>query len=137
MSGGQGRTSLHGNGRGQNMSERNMEYNIQDRTWLPSTNMEGRSDIRIEMPPEPEPSRFSDWSSMGSLPTRTSPQSTPDRRAEQSKNIQNQLNAPSAVETRTERVRTHPSEEVDVSPQTDQPREDQNMPTIVEPVPLI
>ena len=118
------------------MSQRNMEYNRQDRTWLPSTNMEGRSDIRLEMPPEPEPSRFSDWSSVGSLPARTSPQSTPDRRAEQSKNTQNQLNAPSAVETRTERVRTHPSEEVDISPQTDQPREDQNIPTIVEPVPL-
>ena len=81
-------------------------------------------------------SRFSDWSSVGSLPTRTSPQSTPDRRAEQSENIQNQLNAPSTVEARTERVRTHPSEEVDISPQTDQPREDQNIPTIVEPVPL-
>ena len=35
-------------------------------TWLPSTNVEGRSDIRPEMPPEPEPSRFSDWSSLGS-----------------------------------------------------------------------
>ena len=56
-----------------------MEYNRQERTWLPSTNVEGRSDIRPEMPPEPEPSRFSDWSSLGSLPTRTSPQSTPDR----------------------------------------------------------
>ena len=118
------------------MSQRNMEYNRQDRTWLPSTNLEGRSDIRLEMPPEPEPSRFSDWSSMGSLPARTSPQSTPDRRAEQSENTQNQLNAPSAVETRTERVRTHPSEEVDISPQTDQPREDQNIPTVVEPASL-
>ena len=27
----------------------------------------------------PEPSRFSDWSSLGSLPARTSLQSTPDR----------------------------------------------------------
>ena len=136
MSGGRGRTSLHGNGRGQNMSQRNMEYNRQDRTWLPSTNMQGRSEIRLEMPPEPKPSRFSDWSSVGSLPTRTSPQSTPNRRAEQSENIQNQLNAPAAVETRTERVGTHPSEEVDISLQTDQPREDQNMPTIIESVPL-
>ena len=98
--------------------------------------MEGRSEIRPEMPPEPEPSRFSDRNSVGSLPARTLPQSTPDRRAEQSENIQNQLNAPAAVETRTERVGTHPSEEVDISPQTDQPREDQNMPTIIEPVPL-
>ena len=104
------------------MSQRNMEYNRQDRTWLPSTNMEGRSNIRPEMPPEPEPSRFSDWSSVGSLPARTSPQSTPDRRVEQSKNTQNQLNVPSAVETRTERIRTHPSEEVDISPQTDPKR---------------
>ena len=46
------------------------------------------------------------------------------------------MNAPSAVETRTERVRTSPSEEVDISPQTDQPREDQNVPVVVEPVPL-
>ena len=86
------------------MSQRNMEYNRQDRTWLPSTNLEGRSDIRPEMPPDPGPSRFLDCSSLGSLPTRTTRQSTPDRQAEQSKNTQNQLNAPSAVETRTERV---------------------------------
>ena len=118
------------------MSQRNMEYNRQDRTWLPSTNLEGRNDIRLEMPSEPEPSRFSDWSSLGSLPTRISPQSTPDRQAEQSKNTQNQLNVPSAVETRTERVRTHPSEEVGISPQTDQPREDQNIPAVVEPASL-
>ena len=118
------------------MSQRNMEYNRQDRTWLPSTNLEGRSNIRLEMPPEPEPSRFSDWSSLGSLPTRTSPQSTPDRWVEQSKNIQNQLNVPSVVEARTERVRTNPSEEVDLSPQIDQPREDQNIPAVVEPASL-
>ena len=55
---------------------------------------------------------------------------------EQNENTQNQLNVPSAVETRTERVRTSPSEEVDISPQTDQPREDQNVPVVVEPVPL-
>ena len=78
MGGGQGRTSFHGNGRGQ-VSQRSMEYNRQDRTWLPTTNLEGRSNIRPELPPEPELSRFSDWSSMGSLPARTSPQSTLDR----------------------------------------------------------
>ena len=54
------------------MLQRSMEYNSQDRTWLPATNVEGRSDIRLQMPPDPEPSRFSDWSSLGSLPTRTS-----------------------------------------------------------------
>ena len=40
------------------------------------------------------------------------------------------------METRTERVGTSPSEEVDISPQTDQPREDQNVPAVVEPAPL-
>ena len=78
MGGGRGRTSFCGNGRGQNMLQRNMEYNRQDRNWLTSTNVEGRNDIRPEMPPDPEPSRFSDWSSLGSLPTRTSPHSAPD-----------------------------------------------------------
>ena len=43
---------------------------------------------------------------------------------------------PSAVETRTERVRTSPSEEVGISPQTDQPREDQNILAVVEPASL-
>ena len=79
MGGGRGRTSFHGNGRGQNMLQRNMEYNRQDRNWLPSTNVERRNDIRLEMPPDPEPSRFSDWSSLESLPTRTLPHSAPDR----------------------------------------------------------
>ena len=40
------------------------------------------------------------------------------------------------METRTERVRTSPSEEVDISPQTDQPREDQNILAVVEPASL-
>ena len=96
----------------------------------------GRNDIRPEMPPEPEPSRFSDWSSLGTPPARTSPHSTPDRQAEQNGNTQNQLNVPSAVEIRTEMVRTSPSEEVNISPQTDQPREDQNILAVVEPAPL-
>ena len=99
MGGGQGRTSFCGNGRGQNMLQRNMEYNRQVRNWLTSTNVEGRNDIRPEMPPDPEPSRFSDWSSLGCLPTRTSPHSAPDIPVEQNENTQNQLNAPSAVET--------------------------------------
>ena len=40
------------------------------------------------------------------------------------------------VETRTERVETNISEGVDISPQTDQPREDQSVPAIVRPAPL-
>ena len=55
---------------------------------------------------------------------------------EQNENTQNQLNAPSAVETRTERLRTSPSEEVDISPQMDQPREEQSVLAVVEPAPL-
>ena len=52
---------------------------------------------------------------------------------EQNENIQNQLSVPSAVVTRPERVRTSSPEEVDISPQTDQQREDQSVPAVVEP----
>ena len=57
--GGRGRFYSHGNGR-------NGQYR---NGFLPSS----RRDIRLEMPPEPEPSRFSDWSSLASPPARTSP----------------------------------------------------------------
>ena len=43
---------------------------------------------------------------------------------------------PSAVVTRPERVRTGLPEEVDISPQMEQQREDQNVPAVVEPAPL-
>ena len=43
--GGQGRTSYHGNGRGQDVLQRTFEYNRQDRNWLTSTHVEGMSDI--------------------------------------------------------------------------------------------
>ena len=120
------------------MLQRTLEYNRQDRNWLTSTNVEGRSNIRhdSQMPPDPEPSRFSDWSSLGSPQARTSPHSAPDIQVEQNENTQNQLSVPSAVETRPERVRTSPSEEVDISPQMDQQREDQSVPAVVEPAPL-
>ena len=85
------------------------------------------------MPPDPVPSRFSDWSSIGSPHTRTSTHSAPDIRVEQNENIQNQLSVPSAVVTRPERVRTSSPEEVYISPQTDQQREDQSIPVEVEP----
>ena len=64
------------------------------------------------------------------------PHSAPDIQVEQNKSTQNQLSVPSAVETRPERVRTNPSEEVNISPQTDQQREDQSVPVIDEPAPL-
>ena len=88
------------------------------------------------MPPDPEPSRFSDGSSLGSPPARTSPHSIPNVQAEQMDNIQNQLNVSTAGEIRTERVETNNPEGVNISPQTDQPREDQSMPTIARPASL-
>ena len=112
------------------MLQRTIEYNRQDRNWLTSTHVEGRSDIRhdSQMPPDPAPSRFSDWSSLGSPRARTSHHSSLDIRVEQNENIQNQLSGPSAVVTRPERVRTSSPEEADISPQTDQQREDQSVP---------
>ena len=88
--------------------------------------MEGRSDRRqdSQMPLIPLPSRFSDWSSLGSPCTQTSPHSAPDIETEQNENIQNQSNVPSVVITRQEGVRTSSSEEVNISPQTDQQREE-------------
>ena len=71
---------IYGNGRGQDMLQRTVDYNRQDRNWLASANVDGRSNIRqdSQMPPDPVPSRFSDWSSLGSPSTRTSPHSAPD-----------------------------------------------------------
>ena len=94
--------------------------------------MEGRSDPRQEsqMPPDPLPSRFSDWSSLGSPHPRTSPHSDPDIGVEQNGNIQNQLKVQSNVVPRQETIRMSTSEEVNNFPQTDQQVEDQNVPPI-------
>ena len=102
------------------MLQRTFEYNRQDRNWLTSTHVEGRNNIRqdSQMPPDPVPSRFLDWSSLGSPCARTSPHSAPDIRVEQNENIQNQLSVPSAEVTRSERVRNSSPEEVNISPQT-------------------
>ena len=135
-SGGRGRSNFCGNGRGQYGLQRNWEYYRQDRSGFTSTHDEGRRDIRLEMPPEPEPSRFSDWSSLGSPPTRTSPHSAPDVQAEQIDNVQDQLNVSTAGEIRQERVETSNSEIVNISPQTEQLGEDQDIPAIVRPTPL-
>ena len=80
------------------------------------------------MPPEPEPSRFSDWSSLGSPPTRTSPHNAPGIQTGQSDNAQNQLNVSTTGETRLERVEIRNSEGVTISPQTEQLRENQDIP---------
>ena len=76
------------------------------------------------MPPQPEPSRFSDWSSLASPPARTSPRGVPGVQTEQSNNAQNQLNVSTTGETRQE---ISNSEGVTISPQTDQFRENQNI----------
>ena len=117
--GGRGRFHFRGNGRGQNG---------QYRSGFASTHDEGRRDIRLEMPPEPEPSRFSDWSSLGSPPTRTSPHNAPGVQPEQSDNAHNQLDVSTTAETRQERVEVSNSEGVTISPQTEQLRENQDIP---------
>ena len=114
--GGQGRFHFHGNGR-----------NGQYRNGFASTQDEGRRDIRLVMPPEPEPSRFSDWSSVASPPARTSPHGVPDVQAEQMYNAQNQLNVSNTGETRQERIEVHAAEGVVIAPPTDQLRENQNI----------
>ena len=121
-----------GNGRGQEMFHRISDSNQQNRNWLTSGHVEGRSGIRQEsqMPPDPLPSRFSDWSSLGSPHPRASPHSAPDIGVEQDGNKPNQLNVPSEVVSRQEMGRTSSPEEVIISPTTDQQTEDQNAPTI-------
>ena len=70
----------------------------------------------MELPPEPEPSRCSDWSSVGFPPARTSPHGTPGVQTEPSNNVQlqNQVNVSTAG--------------VDDSAQTEQVRENQEIP---------
>ena len=97
--------------------------------FLQSTQDEGRRDIRLEIPPEPEPSRFSDWSSLASPPARTSPHDAPGVQTEPSENAQNQLNVSTTGETRQERIEVSNTEGVVIAPQTDQLRDNQNIPT--------
>ena len=100
------------------------DQNGQFRSGFASTRDEGRRDIRLKMPPEPEPSRFSDWSSLASPPTRTSPHGVPSVQIEQNDNTQNHLN----TETRQERVEVGSAEGVTIVPQTELLRENQNIP---------
>ena len=105
--GGQGRTSFCGNGRDREMFQRTVDSNRQDGNWSLPTHVEGRNDTRQEsqMPHDPLPSRFSDWSSLGSPHTRTSPHGVPDREVEQNGNIPNQLNVQSGTVPREETIR--------------------------------
>ena len=90
-----------------------------------------------QMPPDPLPSRFSDWSSLGSPCTRTSPHGVPDREVEQNGNIPNQLNVQSGTVPRQETIRASSPEEVIIPPQINQQVEEQNVLVIeMEPNPL-
>ena len=79
------------------------------------------------MPPTPLPSRFSDWSSLGSLCTRPSPHIITDREVEQNVNIPNQLNVQSGTVPRQETIRASSPEEVFIPPQINQQVEEQNV----------
>ena len=114
IGGGRGRFHLRGNGR-----------NGHDRDgFQPSS----RRDIRLELPPEPEPSRFTDWSSIASPPA-TFPHGTPGISTEPNENVQNQLNVPAAIGTRQEREEVNISEGVAIAPQQDVLREDPSIHT--------
>ena len=117
--GGRGRFHYCGNGR-----EQYGHY----RAGFAPTHDERRRDIHLEMPPGPEPSRFSDWSSMGSPPVRTSPPNAPDVQTEQQDSPQNQLNVPPAEATRSERIDVGNSERVTIAAQTEPMRESQDIP---------
>ena len=103
---GQGRFHFHGNGR----------------EGFASSRDEGRRDIRLELPPEPGPSRHSDWSSTASPPARTSPHSAHDVQP-----AQNQLNVPPAETTRSERIDVDNVERVTIASQTEPIREGQDI----------
>ena len=103
------------------------------------THVEERSDTRQESqwPPTPLPSRFSDWSSLGSPHARTISHSAPDREVEQNVNIPNQLNVQSGTVPRHETIRNNSPEEVIVPPPSNQQVEEQNVHVIeMEPNPF-
>ena len=98
--------------------------NGQYRGGFASSRDEGRRDVRLELPPEPGPYRHSNWSSVASLPARTSHHGAPDVQP-----AQNQLNVPATNGTRQERDEAGISEGVTIAPQTDVLREDQGIHT--------
>ena len=101
---------MHGNGR-----------NGHDRVFHPSS----RRDIRLELPPEPEPARFTDWSSIA-LPPATFPHGTPGISTDPTDHVQNQVNVPAAIGARQERGEINIAEGVAIAPQQDVLREDSN-----------
>ena len=92
--------------------------------------MEGRNDTRQEpqgIPPAPSPSRFTDWSSLGSPHVRTSPHGTPNREIEQGASQPDQWTTQSgSVPNREEAARDHSQEEVIIPPRICQQPDEQS-----------
>ena len=121
------------------MFQRTVEINRQDGNWLMPAHVEERNNTQQEsqLPPTSLPSRFSDWSSLGSPRARTIPHSAPDRGVEQNVNIPNQLNVQSGTVPRHETIRINSPEEVIIPPASNQQVEEQNVHAIeMEPNPL-
>ena len=109
-----------GMGRGRFPSRRKGR-NDQNRNGFPPS---GGRDIRLELPPEPEPARFTDWSSISSPPV-TFPHGMPGISAEPSENVPNQLNVPATETTRSERIAVGNVDRSTMASQTEPMREDQ------------
>ena len=126
------------------MFQRTDENNRQERDWSIPTHVGERNNTQQEsqLPLTPLPSRFSDWSSLGSPHARTTPhgvldREAPDREVEQNVNMPDQLNVQSGTVPRQEIVRTNSLEEVIVPPPSNQQVEEQNVHAIeTEPNPL-
>ena len=82
----------------------------------------------MELPPEPEPARFTDWSSIASPPA-TFPHGMPGISTEPTDSMQNQVNVPVAIGTRQEGEVVNIAEGVAIVPQQDVLREDLNIHT--------
>ena len=80
----------------------------------------------MEMLPEPEPSRFTDWSSIASPPA-TFPHGMPGVSTEPSENVPNQVNVPAAETTRSERIDVGNADRTTIASQKEPIREDQDM----------
>ena len=78
------------------------------------------------MPPELGPTRHSDWSSTSSPPARTSPHNAPDAQP-----AQDQLNVPTTITTRSERIDVGNADRVSIALQTEQVRENQEVQAIL------
>ena len=102
--------------------------------------MEGRNDTRQEfqVSPAPSPSRYTDWSSLGSPDARTSPHIISNREIEQNASQPNHLIVQSGTTpNKEETTRAHSQKQVIIPPKICQHSEEQNAQMIeMEPNPL-